>query len=89
MAKIKTLKEEMLTGQKSQEQIYPVTTTEAVYTTSNEVLQDVLNDISDGDFIKDNSILERHIADQNITTTKIKNKAVTTQKKNRGQGNYY
>lgn len=80
MAKIKTLKEEMLTGEKSQEQIYPVTTTEAVYTTSNEVLQDVLNDISDGNFIKDNSILERHIADQNITTTKIKNKAVTTQK---------
>lgn len=80
MAKIRTLKEEMLIGGSSEEHIYPRTTTEAVYTKDNKVLQDVLDDIKDGEYLGDEVIQERHIKEQNVTTSKIKDNAVTTDK---------
>lgn len=80
MAKIRTLKEEMLTGGNSQEHVYPRTTTEAVYTVNNKVLQEVLDGIKEGEYLEDEVITERHLKDQNITTPKIKDGAVTTEK---------
>ena len=80
MAKIRTLKEEMLTGGNSQEHVYPRTTTEAVYTANNKVLQEVLDGIKEGEYLEDEVIAERHLKDQNITTPKIKDGAVTNDK---------
>ena len=80
MAKIKTLKEEMLTGGNSQEHIYPRTTTEAVYTKDNKILQEVLEEVKEGGYLEDGIIVERHLKDQNVTTSKIKDGAVVTEK---------
>lgn len=82
MAKIRTLKEEMLAGGDSQEHIYPRTTTKAVYSIDNTILQDNLDDIKTGEYFEDKIITERHLKDQSITTSKIKNGTVTTDKIN-------
>lgn len=80
MAKIRTLKEEMLAGGNSQEHIYPRTITKAVYSTDNTILQDNLDDIKTGEYLGDKTITERHLKDQSITTPKIKNDTITIEK---------
>lgn len=80
MAKIKTLKEEMLIGGNSQEHIYPRTTTEAVYTTDNKVLQEALDEVKDGSYIRNEAIKEWHLAPSSVTNSKIKNGSITSEK---------
>lgn len=80
MAKIRTLKEEMLAGGDSQEHVYPRTVTKAVYSIDNTTLQDNLDDIKTGEYLGNKTIKERHLGDQNVTTQKIKDSAITTEK---------
>lgn len=80
MAKIRTLKEEMLAGGNSQEHVYPRTITKAVYSTDNTILQDNLDDIKTGKYLGDKTITERHLRDQSVATQKIKDGAITAEK---------
>lgn len=80
MAKIITLKEEMLIGGNSQEQIYPKTHTKAVFSADGTDLQSTIDNVEKGDLLEDNSIKTRHIADGNVTTEKLEDAAVTSEK---------
>lgn len=78
MAKIRTLKEEMLIGGTSQEQIYPRTTTKAVYTTDGKLLQEVIDDTKSGAYLNDKAIKTRHLDDKSVTADKIADNAVNS-----------
>lgn len=80
MAKIRTLKEEMLAGGNSQEHVYPRTITKAVYSTDNTILQDDLNNIKTGEYLGDETITERHLKDQSITAAKMADDTLTIEK---------
>lgn len=80
MGKIRQLREDQLINGGSQEHIYPITHSKAVYTEDKEQLQDALNKVKSGDYLSDSVIKTRHIADKNVTTEKINNEAVTTEK---------
>lgn len=80
MAKIRTLKEEMLTGGNSQEHVYPRTTTKAVYSTDNTILQDDLDNIKTGEYLGNETITERHLKDQSITAAKMADDTLTIEK---------
>lgn len=80
MAKIITLKEEMLIGGTSEEQLYPKTHTKAVHTADGEILQDILDDIEEGSYLADGSVKTRHLAEKSITTEKVADSAIDTSK---------
>lgn len=80
MGKIRQLREDQLINGGSQEHIYPITHSKAVYTEDKEQLQDALNKVKSGDYLSNSVIKTRHIADKNVTTEKINNEAVTTEK---------
>lgn len=80
MGKIRQLREDQIIKGGSQEHIYPITHSKAVYTEDKEQLQDALNKVKSGDYLSDSVIKTRHIADKNVTTEKINNEAVTTEK---------
>lgn len=80
MGKIRQLREDQIIKGGSQEHIYPITHSKAVYTEDKEQLQDALNKVKSGDYLFDSVIKTRHIADKNVTTEKINDEAVTTEK---------
>lgn len=80
MGKIRQLREDQIIKGGSQEHIYPITHSKAVYTEDKEQLQEALNKVKSGDYLFDSVIKTRHIADKNVTTEKINNEAVTTEK---------
>lgn len=80
MGKIRQLREDQIIKGGSQEHIYPITHSKAVYTEDKEQLQDALNKVKSGDYLSDSVIKTRHIADKNVTTEKINNEAITTEK---------
>lgn len=80
MGKIRQLREDQLINGGSQEHIYPITHAKAVYEKSGKNIQAVIEEIQDGDWLKDGSIKTRHLQDKSVTTEKINNEAVTTDK---------
>lgn len=80
MGKIRQLREDQIIKGGSQEHIYPITHSKAVYTEDKEQLQDALNKVKSGDYLSGSVIKTRHIADKNVTTEKINDEAVTTEK---------
>lgn len=90
MGKIRQLREDQLINGGSQEHIYPITHARAVYSKDKENLQDIIESIREGNFLKDGSIKTRHLRDKAVTankmaedsvlTTAIKDKNVTEEK---------
>ena len=80
MGKIRQLREDQLVNGGSQEHIYPITHAKAVYSKDKVNLQDVIESIREGDFLKDGSIKTRHLNDEAITTSKLGDGSVTTPK---------
>ena len=52
MGKIRQLREDQLINGGSQEHIYPITHTKAVYSKDRENLQDIIDSIQEGDSLK-------------------------------------
>lgn len=71
MGKIRQLREDQLINGGSQEHIYPITHAKAVYSKDKVNLQDVIESIREGDFLKDGSIKTRHLNDKAVTTSKL------------------
>lgn len=71
MGKIRQLREDQIVNGGSQEHIYPVTHTKAVYSKDRENLQDIIDSIREGNFLKDGSIKTRHLKDKAVTTSKL------------------
>ena len=80
MGKIRQLREDQLINGGSQECIYPITHTKAVYSKDKANLQDVIESIREGNFLKDGSIKTRHLNDEAVTTSKLGDGSVTTPK---------
>lgn len=80
MGKIRQLREDQLINGGSQEHIYPITHAKAVYSKDKVNLQDVIESIREGDFLKDGSIKTRHLNDEAVTTSKLGDGSVTTPK---------
>ena len=80
MGKIRQLREDQLINGGSQEHIYPITHTKAVYSKDKVNLQDVIESIREGNFLKDGSIKTRHLNDEAVTTSKLGDGSVTTPK---------
>ena len=80
MGKIRQLREDQLINGGSQEHIYPITHTKAVYSKDRENLQDIIDSIKEGDSLKDGSIKTRHLNDKSVTTNKLGDGSVTTPK---------
>lgn len=80
MGKIRQLREDQLINGGSQEHIYPITHTKAVYSKDRENLQDIIDSIKEGDSLKDDSIKTRHLSDNSVTTNKLGDGSVTTPK---------
>lgn len=80
MGKIRQLREDQLINGGSQEHIYPITHAKAVYSKDKVTLQDVIESIREGDFLKDGSIKTRHLNDKSVTTSKLDDGSVTTPK---------
>lgn len=80
MGKIRQLREDQLINGGSQEHIYPITHSKAVYTEDKEQLQDALNKVKSGDYLSDSVIKTRHIADKNVTNEKIADDTLTLDK---------
>lgn len=80
MGKIRQLREDQLVNGGSQEHIYPITHAKAVYSKDKVNLQDVIESIREGDFLKDGSIKTRHLNDEAVTTSKLGDGSVTTPK---------
>lgn len=71
MGKIRQLREDQLINGGSQEHIYPITHVKAVYSKDKVNLQDVIESIREGNFLKDGSIKTRHLNDEAVTTSKL------------------
>lgn len=71
MGKIRQLREDILLGNNSQDKIYPITYAKAVYSKDRENLQDIIDSIREGNFLKDGSIKTRHLKDKAVTTSKL------------------
>ena len=71
MGKIRQLREDQIVNGGSQEHIYPVTYTKAVYSKDRQNLQDIIDSIREGNFLKDGSIKTRHLKDKAVTTSKL------------------
>lgn len=71
MGKIRQLREDQLINGGSQEHIYPITYTTAVYSKDRRNLQDIIESIREGNFLKDGSIKTRHLNDEAVTTSKL------------------
>lgn len=80
MGKIRQLREDQLINGGSQEHIYPITHAKAVYSKDKVNLQDVIESIREGNFLKDGSIKTRHLNDEAVTTSKLGDGSVTTPK---------
>ncbi len=80
MGKIRQLREDQLINGGSQEHIYPITHARAVYFKDKRNLQDILESMRDGNFLKDGSIKTRHLNDEAVTTSKLGGGSVTTPK---------
>lgn len=80
MGKIRQLREDQLINGGSQEHIYPITHARAVYFKDKRNLQDTLESMRDGNFLKDGSIKTRHLNDEAVTTSKLGDGSVTTPK---------
>lgn len=80
MGKIRQLREDQLINGGSQEHIYPITHARAVYFKDKRNLQDTLESMRDGNFLKDDSIKTRHLNDEAVTTSKLGDGSVTTPK---------
>lgn len=80
MGKIRQLREDQLINGGSQEHIYPITHAKAVYSKDKVNLQDIIESIREGDFLKDGSIKTRHLNDKAVTTSKLDDGSVTTPK---------
>ena len=80
MGKIRQLREDQLINGGSQEHIYPITHAKAVYSKDKVNLQDIIESIREGDFLKDGSIKTRHLNDEAVTTSKLGDGSVTTPK---------
>ncbi len=80
MGKIRQLREDQLINGGSQEHIYPITHTKAVYSKDRENLQDIIDSIKGGDSLDDGSVTTPKISDGNVTTEKIANESITTPK---------
>lgn len=71
MGKIRQLREDQLINGGSQEHIYPITHAKAVYSKDKVNLQDIIESIREGNFLKDGSIKTRHLKDKAVTTSKL------------------
>ena len=80
MGKIRQLREDQIVNGGSQEHIYPITHAKAVYSKDKVNLQDVIESIREGNFLKDDSIKTRHLNDEAVTTSKLGDGSVTTPK---------
>lgn len=80
MGKIRQLREDQLINGGSQEHIYPITHAKAVYSKDKVNLQDIIESIREGNFLKDGSIKTRHLNDKSVTTSKLDDGSVTTPK---------
>ena len=80
MGKIRQLREDQLINGGSQEHIYPITHVKAVYSKDKVNLQDIIESIREGNFLKDGSIKTRHLNDEAVTTSKLGDGSVTTPK---------
>lgn len=80
MGKIRQLREDQLINGGSQEHIYPITHAKAVYSKDKGNLQDIIESIREGNFLKDGSIKTRHLNDEAVTTSKLGDGSVTTPK---------
>lgn len=76
MGKIRQLREDQIVNGGSQEHIYPITHTKAVYSKDRESLQDIIDSIREGNFLKDGSIKTRHLKDKAVTTSKLDDDSV-------------
>lgn len=77
MGKIRQLREDQLINGGSQEHIYPITHAKAVYSKDRGNLQDIIDSIREGNFLKDGSIKTRHLKDRAVTTEKIAKNSVS------------
>lgn len=80
MGKIRQLREDQLINGGSQEHIYPITHAKAVYSKDKVTLQDIIESIREGNFLKDGSIKTRHLNDKSVTASKLDDGSVTTPK---------
>lgn len=77
MGKIRQLREDQLINDGSQEHIYPITHAKAVYSKDRQNLQDIIDSIREGNFLKDGSIKTRHLKDRAVTNEKIAHNSVS------------
>ena len=89
MGKIRQLREDQLISDGSQEHIYPITHAKAVYSKDRQNLQDIIDSIREGNFLKDGSIKTRHLNDQAVTTDKICDDCVSGRKIQKGSIELY
>lgn len=80
MGKIIQIKEEQIINGGNNIPIYPITSAKATYYKDGKHLQKKLEETESGEILNDSVIITRHIKDQNITTYKIKDEAVTFNK---------
>lgn len=79
MAYIKKLKDNELIGGTDNTDVYPVTSTEAVYNKEN-VSQEYINNHVDGSKIVDNTVTSLKLADNSVSTRTIQGGVVTEPK---------
>lgn len=84
MGKIRQLREDQLINGGSQEHIYPITHAKAVYSKDRQSLQDIIDSIREGNFLKDGSIKTKHLANESVTTDKIRDDCVNGRKIQKG-----
>lgn len=71
MGKIIQLREDQLINGDSQKHIYPITHVRAVYSKDNRNLQDILESMRDGNFLKDGAVTNDKVANDSLTRDKL------------------
>jgi hypothetical protein len=80
MGKIKQLTEDLLINGKSKENIYPITSSDAVLNKEGKSIEEITEEIKSGTFLEDDSIESRHIKDGSITTEDLKDYSISSEK---------